>query len=95
MAKLLLFSLCLSNTTHNSRMDQGVFILGGNLGDKLGLIESATGLMVSYFGPVVLGSSIFESEPWGGKSEGNYLNQVLVFETSIPPEEALDIILGH
>ena len=75
-------------------MDQVVFILGGNLGDKLGLIESATELMVSNFGPVVLGSSIFESEPWGGKSQGNYLNQVLVFETSIQSEEVLNIILG-
>jgi 2-amino-4-hydroxy-6-hydroxymethyldihydropteridine diphosphokinase len=75
-------------------MDQVVFILGGNLGDKLGLIESATELMISHFGQVILGSSIFESEPWGGKSIGNYLNQVLVFQTTTPPEEVLDIILG-
>ena len=74
-------------------MDQVVFILGGNLGDKLGLIESATELLISHFGPVVLASSIFETAAWGGKSQGNYLNQVLVFQTSFFPEKILDIIL--
>lgn len=74
-------------------MNQVVFILGGNLGDRLGLIGSAAELLESTFGPVLLRSSIFETEAWGGKSNGNYLNQVIVFNTSFFPEEILDVIL--
>jgi 2-amino-4-hydroxy-6-hydroxymethyldihydropteridine diphosphokinase len=74
-------------------MNQVVFILGGNLGDKLRLIELSTEWMISHFGPIVLKSSIFETAAWGGKSQGNYLNQILVFNTTFLPEEILDIIL--
>jgi 2-amino-4-hydroxy-6-hydroxymethyldihydropteridine diphosphokinase len=74
-------------------MNQVVFILGGNLGDRLRLIEGSVELMVSHFGPITRKSSIFETGAWGGKSSGNYLNQVLVFNTSFFPEEILDIIL--
>ncbi|MCL6260749.1 2-amino-4-hydroxy-6-hydroxymethyldihydropteridine diphosphokinase [Aquiflexum sp. TKW24L] len=74
-------------------MNQVVFILGGNLGDRLGFIQVAVKNLVSYFGPLRQKSSIFETEAWGGKSTGNYLNQVLVFDTSINPEKILDIIL--
>jgi len=74
-------------------MNQVVFILGGNLGDRLRLIEGSVELMVSHFGPITRKSSIFETGAWGGKSNGNYLNQVLVFNTSFFPEEILDVIL--
>jgi 2-amino-4-hydroxy-6-hydroxymethyldihydropteridine diphosphokinase len=74
-------------------MNQVVFILGGNLGDRLRLIEGSVDLLVSHFGPIILKSSIFETAAWGGKSNGNYLNQVLVFNTSFFPEEILDVIL--
>ncbi|MCS4436500.1 2-amino-4-hydroxy-6-hydroxymethyldihydropteridine diphosphokinase [Aquiflexum gelatinilyticum] len=74
-------------------MNQVVFILGGNLGDRLRLIEGSVELMVSHFGPITRQSSIFETAAWGGKSNGNYLNQVLVFNTSFFPEEILDVIL--
>ena len=74
-------------------MNQVVFILGGNLGDRLRLIEGSVELMVSHFGPIIRKSSIFETGAWGGKSNGNYLNQVLVFNTSFFPEEILDVIL--
>jgi 2-amino-4-hydroxy-6-hydroxymethyldihydropteridine diphosphokinase len=74
-------------------MNQVVFILGGNLGDRLRLIEGSVDLLVSHFGPIILKSSIFETAAWGGKSNGNYLNQVLVFNTSFFPEEILDVML--
>ena len=74
-------------------MYQVVFILRGNLGDRVRLLEASAGMLVSHFGPLVLNSSIFETEAWGGKSSGNYLNQVLVFNTTFLPEEILDIIL--
>lgn len=74
-------------------MNQVVFILGGNLGDRLRSIEGSVGLMVSHFGPIARKSSIFETAAWGGKSNGNYFNQVLVFNTTFFPEEILDVIL--
>jgi 2-amino-4-hydroxy-6-hydroxymethyldihydropteridine diphosphokinase len=75
-------------------MNQVVFILGGNLGDKLRLIEAGAASLVMEFGPIVFKSSIYETAAWGGNSEGNYLNQVLVFKTTISPEAVLEIILA-
>lgn len=73
-------------------MDKVVLIIGGNLGDRLALIKEANKLLILHFGIPKLSSSIFETAAWGGKSVGNYLNQVLIFETSESPENILKII---
>lgn len=68
---------------------QLVLIIGGNLDDRRALIDQCRILLAGIFGPFVLESSIYESEAWGGKSSGNYLNQVLVFETDMAPGSIL------
>ena len=74
-------------------MDKVVLIIGGNLGDRRELIKEANRLLVLHFGIPKISSSIFETEAWGGKSAGNYLNQVLIFETAQSPENIMAIIL--
>ncbi len=42
-------------------------------------------------GKISLKSSVYETEPWGFKSDELFWNQVIVIETSRSPEEALKI----
>lgn len=75
-------------------MEKLVLIIGGNLGDRLLLIQRARIMLSEKLGQELLASSIFETEAWGGKSRGNYLNQVLIFNSQIEPFHVLSIIQG-
>ncbi|MGY6744954.1 MAG: 2-amino-4-hydroxy-6-hydroxymethyldihydropteridine diphosphokinase [Cecembia sp.] len=75
-------------------MEKLVLIIGGNLGDRLLLIQRARIMLSEKLGDELLASSIFETEAWGGKSTGNYLNQVLIFESQLEPFQVLSIIQG-
>lgn len=70
-------------------MDTLVLIIGGNLGDRCQNISTAYHSLVKVFGNVRLKSAVYETEPWGGKSSGKYLNQVLTFNVS---KDELDIL---
>lgn len=75
-------------------MEKLVLIIGGNLGDRLAFIQKATFLLNRVFGNPFAFSSIYETEAWGGVSSGNFLNQVLVYETNEKPEFILKSIWG-
>lgn len=59
--------------------------IGGNLGDREQYITAARDAIASRIGTIKKSSSIYESEPWGFESDQNFLNQVLVVETSLSP----------
>ena len=63
-----------------------VLVIGGNQGDRPGLIREARDLL-SKTGEIVKASSIYETQPWGHASEGDYLNQALVVETEKSPQD--------
>jgi 2-amino-4-hydroxy-6-hydroxymethyldihydropteridine diphosphokinase len=70
-------------------MHQVVLIIGGNEGDRHALIQLAKSKLDYLFGPATLASSIYESSPWGGNSNGYYLNQVLNYQVVQSPLEIL------
>lgn len=63
-------------------------ILGSNSGNKRKIITE-TIHRLSTAGKIVMASSLYETEPWGFESGENFLNQVVVFETSLSPQEFL------
>jgi 2-amino-4-hydroxy-6-hydroxymethyldihydropteridine diphosphokinase len=68
--------------------------LGSNLGDRLHLIRKAVFLIRSA-GLVVLASSdVFETSPWGMEDQPRFLNACVLAETSLSPEELLDLLKG-
>ena len=71
---------------------QVVLIIGGNLYDRMALIDQCRKSLADSLGPYTNVSAVYESEAWGGKSDGNYLNQVLVVETDLSPIEILEKI---
>ncbi|GAA3994600.1 2-amino-4-hydroxy-6-hydroxymethyldihydropteridine diphosphokinase [Allokutzneria multivorans] len=58
-------------------MSRAVLSLGSNMGDRLGFLQAA----VDGFRPeLVAVSSVYETAPWGGVEQEDFLNAVLVVE---------------
>lgn len=73
-------------------MAEVYLLLGSNVGDRQRFLNEATRLLQERVGPVLKPSSIYETEPWGFKSKGLFLNQVLKIETSLDSCELLKVI---
>ena len=74
---------------------ESVFILlGSNLGDRELLVNQACTMMEERCGKIVSKSRLYESEPWGFKSEHWFLNQVVVLNTEMSPDDLMDALLA-
>ncbi len=72
---------------------QAVTILGSNQGDKYHIIRQAVSVLAAEAGSVTGKSSLYETAPWGFESDENFLNQIVLFETSLSPAEFLHTCL--
>lgn len=64
--------------------------LGSNIGDKIKYINSAVEAISKLKDTkVIRSSSIYKTEPWGIKSQDEFLNSVLEIESGLNPEELL------
>jgi 2-amino-4-hydroxy-6-hydroxymethyldihydropteridine diphosphokinase len=59
------------------------FCIGGNLGDRLSLLEEARDFIDFNMGDIQQVSSIYESEPWGMSDAPPFLNQVVIAQSSL------------
>ena len=74
---------------------ESVFILlGSNLGDRKLLVNQACMMMEERCGKIVAKSRLYESEPWGFKAEHWFLNQVVVLDTEMSPDDLMDTLLA-
>jgi 2-amino-4-hydroxy-6-hydroxymethyldihydropteridine diphosphokinase len=64
-------------------------LLGGNLGDKQRVFSDARAKLSQQVGTITNQSVLYETEPWGFKSDDIFWNQVLEISTSFSPEEVL------
>ena len=70
-------------------MAQVYLILGSNLGDRLSFFAKAKELLQASSGTITKQSSLYETEPWGFVHENSFLNQVILFETTLEPIQLL------
>jgi 2-amino-4-hydroxy-6-hydroxymethyldihydropteridine diphosphokinase len=68
-----------------------VLSLGSNLGDKRACLQTAIRQIEIRVGALVAVSSIYETAPWGFRSENTFLNMVALAETRLLPRQALYI----
>ncbi|MCD6113404.1 MAG: 2-amino-4-hydroxy-6-hydroxymethyldihydropteridine diphosphokinase [Bacteroidales bacterium] len=68
--------------------------LGSNIGDRVLMFDKAKNLIKQKIGAIIKQSSIYETQPWGFNTDDLFLNQVLLVETKIQPDELLEIILN-
>jgi len=67
--------------------------IGTNLGDREVNLKKAIAMVKEHIGAVKLASSVYETEPWGFKSENYFLNMVIEVETNLSPSGLLGRIL--
>lgn len=65
--------------------------LGSNLGDRMANLNLAVCMIEERIGHVTARSGAIETEPWGFDSVNLFLNIAIAVETSLRPEEVLDI----
>ena len=73
-------------------MSRAVLLTGGNLGDVAANIAAVREVIAGRIGPVGMQSSVFSSPAWGFEAKEDFLNQVLVVETELNPEELLTAV---
>ena len=66
------------------------FLIGGNLGDREEILKQTVERMIAEIGNLSQVSSIYETEPWGFEHELSFLNQVVVLESNLLPDEVLN-----
>lgn len=68
-------------------------LLGTNLGDRLQNLTNAAKAINKVCGIIKASSAVYETEAWGLKEQGAFLNQALRIETDLGAEELLKAIL--
>ena len=68
-------------------------LLGSNLGDRELLVNQASKMIGERCGKIVAKSRLYESEPWGFKSEHWFLNRVVKVETALSPDDLMKELL--
>ncbi|QIA07136.1 2-amino-4-hydroxy-6-hydroxymethyldihydropteridine diphosphokinase [Draconibacterium halophilum] len=63
--------------------------IGGNIGDKRQNFIHVLNLIEIKLGKIIQKSSVYETPPWGFRSEDAFWNQVLIIETKLEAEELL------
>ena len=63
--------------------------LGGNMGDRLQLIDSAKASLLNLQCEIIKQSSIYETPPWGFSADLNFYNQIVVVDTELTSDKLL------
>ncbi len=64
-------------------------LLGANLGDRIHTLRRAVDLIAERVGAITNASGLYETAPWGVADQPTYLNQVLMVDTELKPEDVL------
>ena len=75
-------------------MTRSYILFGSNQGDKKALLEQACALINSRCGMLVERSSAYTTEPWGFEADEWFLNELLVVETEMEPDDLMEALLG-
>jgi 2-amino-4-hydroxy-6-hydroxymethyldihydropteridine diphosphokinase len=75
-------------------MNKAFLLTGGNLGDRVKNMEQCRFLVERACGKIIRKSSVYETAAWGKNDQPDYLNQVLLIDTTLLPGELLRVLLG-
>lgn len=63
--------------------------IGTNLGNRKANLKKAIEMIGEHIGKVIKSSSVYETAPWGFDSEDDFLNMVVLVETTETPAELM------
>lgn len=75
-------------------MNLTYLLIGGNLGNRLQILEMARNFIKKDIGRITRQSSIFETAAWGITEQPDFLNQVLLVRTKFSAEKVLQKVLS-
>jgi 2-amino-4-hydroxy-6-hydroxymethyldihydropteridine diphosphokinase len=67
--------------------------IGTNLGDRENNLKKAVEKIEEFIGRINASSSVYETEPWGFRSENDFLNMAVEVETELKPSGLLGRLL--
>lgn len=67
--------------------------LGGNIGNTLDIFQNALLAIEKKLGKIIQKSSIYQTAAWGKEDQNDFLNQVILIETSFDAKKLLDSLL--
>ncbi len=70
-------------------MENVYLIIGGNLGNRESNLQKALNLISVSIGNVIKKSSIYQTDAWGNTNQPKFLNQVILCETALTPQQVL------
>jgi 2-amino-4-hydroxy-6-hydroxymethyldihydropteridine diphosphokinase len=74
-------------------MKQAVILLGTNLNDRPANLKQAREQIAYQIGEIIQVSSIYRTAPWGNTDQDDFLNQIVVVETTMEAVELLSVLL--
>jgi 2-amino-4-hydroxy-6-hydroxymethyldihydropteridine diphosphokinase len=75
-------------------MNKIFLITGGNIGDRIQHMQTASAMIEKEIGSIIRSSKIYETDAWGITEQPAFYNQVHVVETDFSANEVLDKILN-
>ncbi len=69
-------------------------LLGSNLGNRQLFLQDAARYIQKNAGKILKSSGIYETQSWGKTDAPDYLNQVLLMQTELPPQLLLAELLN-
>lgn len=75
-------------------MTEVVLLLGGNLGNREFILNTALDKITEQIGKITNESSVYETAPWGFETNKSFLNQVIRVKTKLGPTELLVTLLS-
>ncbi|AYA36955.1 2-amino-4-hydroxy-6-hydroxymethyldihydropteridine diphosphokinase [Hymenobacter oligotrophus] len=73
------------NHKHNAYL-----LLGSNLGDRVATLHRALVALAAKAGKIVSVSGVYETAAWGNQGQPAFLNQAILLNTDLGPEQLLD-----
>ncbi|HXB10702.1 MAG TPA: 2-amino-4-hydroxy-6-hydroxymethyldihydropteridine diphosphokinase [Bacteroidia bacterium] len=74
-------------------MNRVFLSLGSNRGNRQEYLQTATNVLEKRVGNLLQVSHIYETEPWKMNDGTNFLNQVILLETSLDAQEIMALII--
>jgi len=75
-------------------MNKAYLLTGGNEGDRFFHMQEARTNIELICGQLLQVSSLYETAPWGKTDQPDFLNQVILIDTKLSPDELLHSILS-
>jgi 2-amino-4-hydroxy-6-hydroxymethyldihydropteridine diphosphokinase len=74
-------------------MNKAYLLTGGNKGDRRGFLQQAKEQVTLHCGRILKESSLYQTAAWGKTDQDDFLNQVLLVETLLTPQQLMNTIL--